>query len=60
MDLLAQTAAGHQHQPLAPLRELVGELHGDAAAERVADDRGTGDIEAHQQIPDAGAWAPSE
>jgi hypothetical protein len=38
-DLAAQAAARDQHEPLAALGELVEELHRDAAAERVADDR---------------------
>ena len=38
-DLAAQAAAVDEHQALAALGELVGELHGDAAAQRVADDR---------------------
>ena len=33
IDLVAQPAARHEHEPLAPLRELIRELHGDAAAE---------------------------
>ena len=38
MDLAAEPAAGDEREALAALRELVGELHRDAAAERVADD----------------------
>ena len=37
--LAAEAAAGDQDEALAALRELVGELHRDPAAERVADDR---------------------
>ena len=48
----AQAAAGDQHQPLAVLRELVGELHRDPAAERVADDAGALNAESHQQVTD--------
>ena len=36
-DVRPEAAAGDQHQPLDHLRKLVGELHRDAAAERVAD-----------------------
>ncbi len=36
--LAAEPAAVDQHEPLAPLGELVGELHRDAAAERVPDE----------------------
>ena len=39
MHLAAEAAAGDQDEALAALGELVGELHRDAAAERVADDR---------------------
>ena len=39
MDLATEPAAGNEHEPLAALGELVGELHRDPAAERVADDR---------------------
>ena len=38
-DLVAQTAARHQHQALDALGELVTELHGHTAAVRVPDDR---------------------
>ena len=37
VDVAAEAAAGDQHEPLGALGELVGELHRDAAAERVAD-----------------------
>src|SRR5204863_8522843 len=37
MDVAAEAAARDQRQALAVLRELVGELHRDAAAERMAD-----------------------
>ena len=37
--LAAEAAAGDEHEALAALGELVGELHRDPAAERVADDR---------------------
>ena len=39
MHLAPEPAARDEHQTLGALRELVGELHGDAAAERMADDR---------------------
>ena len=39
VDLAAEPAAGDEHEPLGALGELVGELHRDAAAERVPDDR---------------------
>ena len=38
-DVGPEAAAGDQHQALDHLRELVGELEGDAAAERVPDQR---------------------
>ena len=38
VDLAAEAAAGDEHEALAALGELVGELHRDPAAERVADD----------------------
>ena len=38
-DVGPEAAAGDQHQPFDHLRELVGELQGDAAAEAVADHR---------------------
>jgi hypothetical protein len=38
VDLAAEPAARRQHEPLGALRELVGQLHRDAAAERVPDD----------------------
>ena len=38
-DLGPEAAAGDEHQPFHHLRELVGELEGDAAAEAVADQR---------------------
>ena len=31
-DVRAQAAAGHQHESIAPFRELVGELQSDAAS----------------------------
>jgi hypothetical protein len=39
MNLSPETAAVDQHEALAALGELVGELHRDPATERVADDR---------------------
>ena len=53
VDLLAEPAAAHEHEPLGHLRELVGELHGDAAAEAVADDRGALVAEHAEQVADA-------
>ena len=53
VDLAAEPAAGDQHEPLAALRELVGELHRDPAAERVPDDRHAVVVERAQQVADA-------
>ena len=39
VDLATEAAARHQDEALAALGKLVGELHGDAAAQRVPDDR---------------------
>ena len=39
MHLAPEAAARHEDEALAALGELVGELHRDPAAERVADDR---------------------
>ena len=39
VDLAAEPATGDEHEALTALWELVGELHRDAAAERVPDDR---------------------
>jgi len=47
-----ETAAPNQHEALAELRELVGELHGHAAAERVSDDRGALVPEDDEHIPE--------
>ena len=52
-DLAAQAAAVHQHQPLAALRELVGQLHRDAAAERVPDECGAVVAQRHEHVPHA-------
>jgi hypothetical protein len=54
VDVLAQPAARHQHEPLAALGKLVGELHRDAAAERVADDARALDVQPDQQVADSG------
>ena len=51
--LLAEAAARDEHQPLHPLRELVGELHRHPAAERVAHDRRLVDAERDQQVAHA-------
>ena len=52
-DLAAEPAARDQHQPLGHLRELVGQLHRDAAAERVADDRRAVVADRAHQVADA-------
>ena len=52
-DLGAEPAAGDEHQPLDHLRELVGELHRDPAAERVADDGRPLVAERQQQVAQA-------
>ena len=49
-DLLAQAAAVDEHEPLQALGELVGELHRDAAAERMADDGRRRDPEHRQEV----------
>ena len=38
-DIRAKAPAGHQDEPFTAFRVLVGELHGDATAERVTDHR---------------------
>ena len=38
-DISAESPAGHQDEPFTAFRVLVGELHGDATAERVTDHR---------------------
>ena len=48
-----EAAAGDEHEALAALGELVGELHRDAAAERVADDRRALVAERGQQVAHA-------
>ena len=53
VDLVAEPAAGDEPEPLAALGELVGELHRDAAAERVADDRDVVVAERGQEVADA-------
>ncbi len=52
-DLLAEAAAVDEHESLDPLGKLVGELHRDAAAERVADDGRAEVTEGAQQVADA-------
>ncbi len=52
-DLVPETTARHEHQPFAPLRELVGELHDDAAPERLADEGRALVPERHQQVAHA-------
>src|SRR5215218_8951679 len=51
-DLAPEAAAGDQHQPAHELRELVGDLHRDAAAERVPDDRGALVAQREHQVAD--------
>ena len=51
-DLVTEAAARHQRQALGPLRELPEELHRDAAAERVADDRGAIDADRREHVAD--------
>ena len=53
MDLAAQAAAAHEHHPVDLLGVLVGELHRDAAAERVPDDRRRVDPQRDQQVAHA-------
>jgi hypothetical protein len=48
--LATQTAAIDQDEPIAVLRELVGELHGDAAAEGLADDCDPTDPQDTQEV----------
>ena len=50
VDLPAQAAAGDQHQAVHPLGEEVEELHRDAAAERVPDERDPLDAEVVEQV----------
>jgi len=58
--LLAEAAARHEHQPLAQLGELVGELHDDAAAQRVSTKvaRSRSRVTSRSRMPLA--WEPSE
>jgi hypothetical protein len=49
-DLGSEAAARHQHEPLAARGELVGELHRDAAAERLSDHRGPLVAERGQEV----------
>ena len=53
VDLAAEAAAVDQDEPLAALGELVGELHRDAAAERVPDERRALVAERDQQVAHA-------
>ena len=53
MDLLADPAAADQHEPLAPFGKLVGELHRDTTAERMADDGDPVHVEHAQQVAHA-------
>ncbi len=52
--LAAEAAAADQHEALAELGELVGELHGHAAAERVSDERRALVSEHEQQVAEQG------
>ena len=52
--LAAEAAAADQHEALAELGELVGELHGHTAAERVADERRALVPEDEQQVAEQG------
>ena len=53
-----EAAAGDEHQALGDLGELVGELHRDAAAERVSDERRAFVAEHDQQVAQAGGERP--
>ena len=50
----AEAAAADQHEPLDALRELVGELQGDPAAETVTDDGRGGMAEHDEQVAQRG------
>jgi hypothetical protein len=52
-DLLAETTRRDQHDALGAVGELVRELHRDAAAEAVTDDRDLVDAQDRQQVPHA-------
>ena len=54
MDLTPETAGGDQRHPVDVLGEEVGELHGDATAERMADDGSALEAEHGEQVADAG------
>src|SRR5664279_4207839 len=53
-----EAAAGHQHQPVAPLGELVGELQRHATAERVADQDAALLAEVVEQVAQAAGEGP--
>ncbi len=53
VDVLGDAARADQDQPLDQLRELVGELHGHATAERVADDGDPFDVQDAEQVAHA-------
>jgi hypothetical protein len=53
VNLTTEAAAGDHDQALAEDRILVGELHRDAATQRVADDRGAAVTQRDQQIAHA-------
>ncbi len=53
VDVLGHPARADQDQPVHQLRELVGELHRDATAERMPDDRDPLDVEHAEQVAHA-------
>ena len=57
-DLRAEPAAADQHEALGGLGELVGELHRDAAAQRVPDERRAIVTERDEQVAQAGGERP--
>ena len=48
--LAPEPAAAHQHETVDQLGMLVGELHGNAATVRVADDRGARHLEQREEV----------
>ena len=60
VDLVAEPAARHEHEPLAPLGELIRELHRDAATERLADQVARSCPSANRRSRRPLANAPSE
>jgi hypothetical protein len=51
--LASEAAAGDEREALAALGELIGELHRDAAAERVTDDGGAIVTEGEEDVAHA-------